>query len=131
MIEGLVAGLAIGIVVGLLIARLRQAEDSWGSRLTAGRSSSAPSPGAVERDAVATTHAGIVKRRVEARLTPKAMSIMVDGKPVDRLEDIPDPALRREVRELLASTEDSIKDPAERARLEEALRGEDPGPERD
>jgi len=74
-----------------------------------------------------------VVRRVAARLKPGGrLTVTVDGQEYHRLEDIPDPAARDQVRTILESLPAQAGDPALREKIEGELQdaGIDPDPGR-
>lgn len=125
MPETFLAGLAVGIVLGLLIARLRPS--GYSSPVSPG-SNLLPTPkmhsdwGRPRRLLGFSMQSKLTVHRIDANLTPDGTTITVDGQEFHRLEDIPDPAVANEVRNLLTNTPNAVKDPAKRAELEKELR---------
>jgi len=64
-----------------------------------------------------------VTRRIEFKVGPGGkMSIAVDGTHYEHIDDVPDAAIRDEVRAILRSLPATVTDPANRARVEAELR---------
>jgi hypothetical protein len=126
MALGFVFGLALGVVVGFVIARLWQGRAAVSGATVKVNASVVEKPlltDGSQRDqhVVHLTHE-VVKRRIETRLTPDGLTILVDGTEYHRLADIPDRTVADEVGDALAMAARSVTDPAVHAALDAELR---------
>lgn len=145
-----VAGIAVGLVLAAALAWIRRGSvtdlnassvAATGARPPASASpdpspdaSSDASPGPVPDPAadaglaLQRTPTGFratrrIVHRISTRLDPRdGLTIEADGQTYHRLEDVPDPATREQVRSILASLPGEIADPGQRDRVEAELR---------
>jgi hypothetical protein len=104
------AGVAVGLLLGLLLARTRRTEtidpSTLGTKLFLGGAAAAPAEASRSR-----LGRRVVEQKIKAVVEPDGLTVDIDGQTYRHLEDIPDPALRERVRNLITGLPGSVTDP--------------------
>jgi hypothetical protein len=113
----LLVGLSIGVVIGFIAAGLRRTPTLGGTPWTATPTTEASTGDSPAGSGPLHLTRTFVGHRARTVVTTEGIKVEVDGKSYASLDEVPDQALRENLRKVLAESPAAVPDPAMKERL--------------